>query len=77
MQNVKKMVVRKANINNPFILGQRDWVSAGLHSRSVSRSQRMTASLGDNFLRSSHSLTKLVGALKNGRTQVSNKKTKL
>ena len=64
MQNVKKMVVRKANINNPFTLGQRDWVPAGLHSRSVSRSQRMTASLGDNFLRSSHSLTKLVGALK-------------
>lgn len=30
MQNVKKMVVRKANINNPFILGQRDWVFAGL-----------------------------------------------
>ena len=33
MQNVKKMVVRKANINNPFILGQRDWVSAGLQKK--------------------------------------------
>ena len=31
--------------------------------RSESRSQRMTlASLGDGYLRSSHSLTKLVGA---------------
>ena len=35
MQNVKKMVVRKANINNPFTLGQRDWVSAGLQRNTI------------------------------------------
>lgn len=27
------MVVRKVNINNPFTLGQRDWVSAGLQRK--------------------------------------------
>jgi hypothetical protein len=27
------MVVRKANINNPFTLGQRDWVSADLQKK--------------------------------------------
>ena len=37
MQNVKKMVVRKANINNPFTLGQRDWVSAGLQKKKENK----------------------------------------